>query len=157
MERPCQVTAPVDGRLWQTQVDSRALTSSEICDPNVTQVPGRRGETETLVLFDGAETGRNVFSSRGAKTHPTPGRKHGGPTSPGSCGGEQKATRVMRIREAKRRVWPRVHGHVMQSLLDLVHIKNSKFIILGGTKKHGSCMSTNVVCSIVTKYNNTAR
>lgn len=47
--------------LMQTERDSRDLTSSEICDPNVTQVPEQRGETETFVLFERLKQ-RGIFS-----------------------------------------------------------------------------------------------
>lgn len=47
--------------LMQAGTESTIFTSSEICDPNVTQVPEREGKTETFVLFEWLEE-RGTFS-----------------------------------------------------------------------------------------------
>lgn len=74
-----------EGRLTQTEVDSGALTSSEICDPNVTQVPERERRWRRLFCLTGLRQGEIYSSLFQCKTHLIQDRKHGGLTSPGSC------------------------------------------------------------------------
>lgn len=71
------------------------LTSSEICDPNVTQVPERE-ERRRRCFVGGVETEVNIILPSNP-THLTRGRKHVGPTSQGSCQERKK--------EEKKNLW----------------------------------------------------
>lgn len=72
----------------ETERDSKVLTSSEICDPNVTQVPEREERRRRLFCLRGWN--REDYFSACAPTHLTRGRRHGGLTSPGFCAGKDR-------------------------------------------------------------------
>lgn len=80
-------------RLKRHRADgTEGLTSSEICDPNVTQVPAARAERFSSELQAGRPAEEHTLLPLHTPTHLSPGRKHVGLTCPGSCGKDQKQT-----------------------------------------------------------------
>lgn len=93
----------------QTERDSRDLTSSEICDPNVTQVPEQRGETQTFVLFERLKR-RGMFSCL-CTNSPNPRQETRRPDFPRFLwrkterGGKKGEKKIRRKQWGKTSVW----------------------------------------------------